>query len=187
MALLILGLALWWATHLFKPVAPVRRRALGARFGEGPVKGAVAVLSLLAIALMVVGYRQAPFINVWFPPAWTVHLNNLLMLLAVVLFAGSAPKSPVRRFTRHPQLNGVKTWAVAHLIVNGDLASIILFGGLLAWAVVAMIAINRRDGKPPKEYEWTAARWARTLVVSLIVFGVIVAIHSWLGRYPLPQ
>ena len=187
MALLILGLALWWATHLFKPMAPARRRALGERFGDGPVKAAIAVLSLLAIALMVVGYRQAEFVNVWFPPPWTVHINNLLMLLAVILFAGSAPRSPVRRFTRHPQLNGVKTWAVAHLIVNGDLASIVLFGGLLAWAVVAMIAINRRDGKSPKEYEWTAARWARTLIVSLVVFAVIVALHTWLGRYPLPQ
>ena len=186
MVLLILGLILWSAAHLVKPMAPAWRRSLAERYGEGPVKGTMAALILLSLVLMIVGYRQAEFINIWYPPAWTVHLNNLLMLLAVVLFAGTAPKSPVRRFTRHPMLNGVKTWATAHLIVNGDLASIILFGGLLAWAVVAMIAINRRDGKPPVEYEWSAARWARTLGISVVVFAVLVAAHGWLGVWPLP-
>ncbi len=183
---MILGLVLWSGAHLVKPMAPGRRRALAERYGEGPVKGAMAVVIVLSVVLMVVGYQRAAFVNVWYPPLWTVHLNNLLMLLAVVLFAGAAPKSPVRRFTRHPMLNGVKTWAVAHLIVNGDLASIVLFGGLLAWAVVAMIAINRRDGKPPQEYEWSAARWARTLAISVVVFAVIVVIHGWLGPWPLP-
>lgn len=187
MLLMILGLVLWSAAHLVKPMAPAWRRGLAERHGEGPVKGAMAGLILLSLVLMVVGYQRAEFIAVWTPPLWTVHLNNLLMLLAVVLFAGTAPKSPVRRFTRHPMLNGVKTWATAHLIVNGDLASIILFGGLLAWAVVAMIALNRRDGKPPQEYEWSAARWARTLVISLVVFAVIVMIHGWVGPWPLPQ
>ena len=187
MTLMILGLVLWSAAHLVKPMAPAQRRALGERFGEGPVKGAFAVVILISLVLMVIGYQRAAFVNVWFPPAWTVHLNNLLMLVAVLFFAGTAPKSPMRRFTRHPQLNGVKTWAVAHLIVNGDLASIILFGGLLAWAVVAMVAINRRDGKPDLEYEWTAARWARTIVISLVVFAVIAAVHAWLGVWPFPR
>ena len=187
MLLLILGLGLWSAAHLVKPMAPASRRSLGERHGERPVRLVMAGLIVLSLVLMVVGYQRAAFINVWYPPAWTIHLNNLLMLIAVMLFAGSAPRSPVRRFTRHPQLNGVKTWAVAHLIVNGDLASIILFGGLLAWAVVAMIAINRRDGKPPTEYEWSAARWARTIVISLVVFVLIAAVHAWLGVWPLPR
>ncbi|HUF56205.1 MAG TPA: NnrU family protein [Thermohalobaculum sp.] len=187
MLLMILGLVLWSAAHLVKPMAPAWRRGLAERYGEGPVKGAMAVLILLSLVLMVIGYQRAAFIPVWNPPPWTVHLNNLLMLLAVVLFAGTAPKSPVRRFTRHPMLNGVKTWAVAHLAVNGDLASIILFGGLLAWGVVAMVAINRRDGKPPQEYEWSGARWARTLAISLVVFAVIAAVHTWVGVWPFPR
>lgn len=187
MFLLILGLALWYATHLLKPAFPTERAALGTRFGEGAMRGTMALLTLLAVALMVIGYQRAEVINVWFPPAWTVHLNNLLMVLAILLLGGSAPLSPIRRFTRHPMLNAVKTWAVAHLLVNGDLASIVLFGALLIWAVIAMIALNRRDGKPVQEYEWTGPRWLRLIGLSAVAFAVVTAIHTWLGVWPFPS
>lgn len=186
MLVMSLGLVLWTGAHLVKPLAPARRAALAERFGEGPVKGSFAVAILLSVVLMVIGYQNAAFVNVWYPPGWTVHLNNLLMVLAVVLMGGAAPKSPVKRFTRHPMLNSVKTWAVAHLLVNGDLASIILFGGLLAWGVVAMVAINRRDGKPSLEYEWTGARLVRLGLISAVMFAVLTAVHAWLGVWPFP-
>lgn len=186
MAILILGLAIWWATHLQKIWTPGLRAAGIQRVGEGPWKGLVALASIGAIALMVIGYRHAAFVNLWYPPPWLWHLNNLLMVLAIVTFVAGSFDSPVRRWIRHPQLTAVKIWAVAHLLVNGDLASVVLFGGLLAWAVVAVIGTNRRDG-PRRELPGSStAGLVKHLVVSVVVFAVIAVIHLWLGVPPFP-
>lgn len=187
MSVLIFGLALWWGTHLFPILTPDRRAGVVARIGEGPYKALFSLLSIAAIALMVIGYRDAAFVNLWYPPAWTVHLNNLLMLLAVALLAARDFKSGLRRMVRHPMLTGVKTLAVAHLLVNGDLASVLLFGGILAWAVVAVIGSNRRDGEWTRPPEGTTRGAVFHAVATLVTFGVIVAIHGpLLGVWPLP-
>ncbi len=188
MTLMILGLGLWWASHLFPIYMADRRTAAIARLGQGPYKGLFALVSLGAVVLMVKGYQQAPFEPVWSPPIWTMHLNNLLMLLALFLVAAKHAKSSVKHFVRHPMLAGVKVWALAHLLVNGDLASIVLFGGLLAWAVVAMIGSSRRDGaweRPPKG---NMAGLIRHGIITVVVFAAIVAIHGpLLGVYTFPK
>lgn len=179
MTLLIAGLVLWWAAHLFKRAAPERRAALG-----DPGKGVIAGVLVLSVVLMVIGYGGAAFVPVWTPPAFLVHVNNLLMILAFYLYAASGAKTWVARQIRHPQLTGFKTWAVAHLLVNGDLAAILLFGGLLAWAVVQVIVINRAvpvwtpPPKGPVRKEFT------TIAATLVVVGVVMAIHNWLGVQP---
>ena len=178
---LILGIALWWGAHLFKRLAPAPRAAMGDRG-----KGLVTILLLASVVLMVMGYRAAPGIPVWYPPDFLWHLNNLLMVLAVYLFAASGMKTRITRTIRHPQLTGFKTWAVAHLLVNGDLASIVLFGGLLAWAVVEVIVINRAQPAwmPPdpapigKEIGAVAGAIVVTLLIGLV--------HGWLGPWPFP-
>jgi uncharacterized membrane protein len=188
MELMIIGLALWWATHLFPIYLPGPRAAAIARLGAGTYKGLFALLSLLAVALMVVGYRQADFVNVWYPPAWTIHLNNLLMLIAVLLLGARDMKSSVRHHIRHPMLGGVMVWAFAHLLVNGDAASVLLFSGLLAWAVVAVIGSNARDGawvRPPKG---DRRGLLIHLAATVVVFAVIAGVHGWLiGVYPFPR
>ena len=136
MTLLILGVALWWAAHLFKRLAPGPR----ARMGNAG-RGVAAVLILLSVVLMVVGYRGAETVQLWHPPAFLTHVNNLLMVFAFYLYAADGLKTAVTRKIRHPQLTAFKTWTVAHLLVNGDLASVILFGGLLAWAVVTALIV----------------------------------------------
>jgi uncharacterized membrane protein len=178
---LILGVALWWGAHLFKRLAPARRSAMGDRG-----KGLVTVLLLASIVLMVLGYRAAPGIPVWNTPSFLTHLNNLLMLLAVYLFAASGMKTRITRVIRHPQLTAFKTWAVAHLLVNGDLASIVLFGGLLAWAVVAVITINRasRDWTPPPPAP--AGKEIGAVVGAIVVTLLIGVVHGWLGPWPFP-
>jgi len=187
MTLLILGLALWWASHLFPIYMTDRRAALIARMGRGRYRGAFAVVSLIAVVLMVIGYRRAEFVNLWYPPAWTVHLNNLLMLLAVALMAARDFRSGLRRYIRHPMLTGVKTWAVAHLLVNGDLASVVLFGGMLGWAVVAVIGSNRRDGAWVKPAEGTTRGAVIHAVATVVVFALIIGIHGpLLGVRPIP-
>jgi uncharacterized membrane protein len=179
MTLIILGLVIWWGAHLFKRIAPGPRARLG-----DPGKGVVAVALLGAVVLMVIGYRGAEFISVWQPPAFLTHVNNLLMILAFYLFAASGAKTWITTKIRHPQLTGFKTWAIAHLLVNGDLAAMVLFGGLLAWAVVEVIVLNRAarewipPGPAPVRKEFT------TVIATLVIVGVVMGIHNWLGVQP---
>ncbi|MGR3546434.1 MAG: NnrU family protein [Roseovarius sp.] len=177
---LILGLILWIAAHLFKRVAPDLRASLG-RAGKG-----IAALGILAgLVLMVIGYRQADVINVWYPPSWMVHVNNLMMLGAVFLYGMSATKGRLRGAMRHPQLTAVKVWAVAHLLVNGDLASLILFGGLLVWAVLEVVMITRSEAwvRPaPGE----AKKDILLVVITIVMFLAITFVHNWLGVWPFP-
>jgi uncharacterized membrane protein len=186
MVLLVLGLALWFAAHGLKIHAPARRAALVAQYGEMPVKGAMALLLIVSVVLMVKGYQGADFVNLWFPPAWTVHLNNLLMLVALGVYTAAPFKGHVRHWIRHPQLAGVKIWALAHLLVNGDLASVVLFGGLLGWAVLAMIGINRRDGKGPKPAPGTMLGNLLHAGVTVVLLVAIGWVHNWLGVWPFP-
>ncbi len=179
MTLIVLGVALWWAAHLFKRLAPGPRARLG-----DPGKGLVAVALVASVVLMVVGYRGVEHIDLWYPPQWLVHVNNLLMLLAFFLYARRmGRKAGVIAGMRHPQLTGFKTWAVAHLLVNGDLASVILFGGLLAWAVVTVILINRAQPTwGPREVK--PGGNVKAVIGAVVVTGVVMAIHNWLGVQP---
>ena len=181
MTLLILGLVLWWAVHLFKVVAPDARRRFADKIGAGPSKGLAAVLIIGSVVLMVIGYKAAPPNVVWTPPDFLWHVNNLLMVIAVIVFiAGSFP-GVIRQRIRHPQLTGTKIWAIAHLLVNGDLPSIILFTGLLAWAVVTLIFSNRRDGPRTSRPEATGMGTILNIAAGLLVAGAVMMAHLHLG------
>ncbi|QBX34740.1 hypothetical protein E4L95_05195 [Paracoccus liaowanqingii] len=179
MLILILGVALWWAAHLFKRIAPAQRASMGDR-GKAMVTGAL----VLSIILMVIGYQGAQGAVYWGPSPAMVGINNLLVLVAIYLFAASGMKTKVTSFTRHPQLWGFSLWAVAHLLVNGDVPSFVLFGGLLVWALLEMVLINRAapwvrpKGPFPARKEAMAAGGA---VIVLIVLGLI---HGWIGPWP---
>jgi uncharacterized membrane protein len=179
MTLLILGVALWWAAHLFKRLAPAQRAAMGEK-GKGPV----ALALLASVVLMVLGYKWAEYTPVWEPPAFLRHVNNLLMLVAFYLYAASGMKTAAARVIRHPQLTAFKTWAVAHLLVNGDLASIILFGGLLAWAVVSVIVINRATPRPAPPPPAPVGKEIGAVVGAVVVTGIVGWIHGMIGPWP---
>jgi uncharacterized membrane protein len=178
-AILILGLGLWFAGHFFKRAAPGARADMGAK-----AKGPIMLVLLAAIILMVIGYRMAEGAFFWGPHPATVGINNLLMLLSVYLFAAAGMKTALARKMRHPMLAGVKFWALAHLLVNGDVASFILFGGLLAWAVVEMIVINRaeRAWTPPPPAP--RRKEVIAVVASVVLYAAISAVHYALG-YPV--
>ena len=186
MTLLILGVLLWWIVHSFPIFAHPQRQALVARMGENPYKGVYSLLILASVVLMVIGYRGADYVHVYAPPVWGLHLNNLLMVIAVALFGASHSKGNAKRFVRHPQLSAVTVWGVAHLLANGDLASVILFGGLAVWAVVAMVGTNRRDGAWVKPAPAPLKKDLILVAITLVLFVVIVVLHGWLGRWPLP-
>ncbi|MGX9356577.1 NnrU family protein [Roseobacteraceae bacterium S113] len=178
MALLILGILIWVLAHYFKRLAPKTRAKLG-----DPGKGVVAVALVASLVLIVLGYRQAEFVAVWTPPSFMVHINNLLMLLAVFVFGMSATTGRLRGRLRHPMLLSVKIWAVAHLLVNGDLASIVLFGAMLLWAVGSVVLINRAetwDRPTPGE----AKKDVLLVVITLVMYGLITGLHTWLGVWP---
>jgi uncharacterized membrane protein len=182
MTLLILGLILWIAAHYFKRLMPAQRAAMG-----NAGKGVVAIAIVASLSLMIIGYRGAEMINIWYPPSFLTHVNNLAMVLAIWVYGSSAAKGakawPAYK-TRHPQLLAVKIWAAAHLLVNGDLASIILFGGLLAWAVGSVVLINK--GTP----DWTApapagrATYIRLAAISVVMLLIISSLHIVLGVNP---
>ncbi|GGE16771.1 Uncharacterized membrane protein [Gemmobacter megaterium] len=177
MTLLILGLALWWGAHLFKRVAPGARASMG---DQG--RAMVTALLLVSLVLMVLGYRAADGAVYWGRSPAMVGINNLLMLVSVYLFAASGMKTAVARRLRHPMLLGTLLWAVAHLLVNGDVPSLVLFGAIALWAVVEMIVINRATrwvppkGKGPKMEVFA-------LLGTVLVYGAIAGVHYMLG-YP---
>jgi uncharacterized membrane protein len=189
MAILVLGVILWIATHSFPLYAPGARDAIRARIGEGPWKGLFALVSVGVIWIIVIGWRaagDAP-VQVWNPPAFLTHVNNLLVLVAFLFLGAGHAKANLRRLVRHPQFTAVKIWAVAHLLVNGDLRSIVLFGGLLLWAGMSVGLANRRDGawvRPPATPRRNDVIHA---VVSVAAFVVVALSHQWLfGVRPFP-
>lgn len=177
---LALGVLVWAWSHSMKRVSPGFR----ARLGE-PGKGLVTVLSFIALGLMIWGYRQADVILLWQPPAAMWHVNNALMLVAVLLVGMAANRGNLRRLTRHPMLIAVVLWAVAHLLVNGDLASLVLWGGLGAWAIFDMVAISRMEPAWVKPAPGPVLNDVIYLAVCLVAFGGIVWLHGWLGYPPM--
>lgn len=159
LAVMILGLALFLGIHLLPAQRDLRGRIVSA-MGEGSYKLVYALLSVLGIALIAWGfahYRAAGMIDVWegsvSPKTLVVlrHATVALMLPAVILFVASYLRGHIYTTLKHPMLAAVKLWAAAHLLANGDLGSIILFGSFLAWAVVDRISLKRRAdaGGPP--------------------------------------
>lgn len=181
MFLLILGLALWVLPHFFKRLHPNARARLG---DKG--KGLVAALVLLGIVVMVLGYKAAPYIDVWFPPTWTVHLNNLMVLIALYMMSPAPKKGRLLSGMRHPMLTGFSLWAVAHLLVNGDLASVVLFGGLLLWALAEMVVINRAEPAWTPPTPGSYAKDAMFFAISIVLLAVIGWIHGLVGPWPFP-
>ncbi|MEM6709207.1 MAG: NnrU family protein [Pseudomonadota bacterium] len=181
MVLLLGGVLLWYAGHLFKRVLPGVRASMG-----NAGRGLVAVLVGGGLVLMIIGYRGSTFEPVYLPPTWGWHLNNLLMIFAVILLGMGSSKGKLRAALRHPMLTGVLVWAIAHLLVNGDLASLVLFGGLGVWGVLEMIVINVADGPWERPESGPISGDTRLLVIGLVLYAIIVAVHSWLGVSPFP-
>ena len=144
--ILILGLIAFLGAHTFVTARTARASAM-ARLGKAYWL-AFAVTSLIGVILIAWGfsiYRQTGWINVWSPPAFTRHITIGLMWFSIVLVLAAYLPGHIKKWTKHPMLAAVKIWAFAHLLSNGDLGSILLFGSFLAWAVYARIAVKRRE------------------------------------------
>jgi uncharacterized membrane protein len=150
---MVAGLAVFLGTHLVTTQRDLRA-ALIARYGASAYKLGYSLLSALGLVLIVYGfsqYRATGWIDVWYSPKWMRHVALALMLPATIIFASAYLRGYIWRFMKHPMLAAIKIWALAHLLANGDLGSIILFGSILAWAVFDRITLKRREdaGAPP--------------------------------------
>lgn len=174
---LILGVLLWFAAHLFKRLAPGPRAAMG-----DAGKGIVAALLAAAIVLMVMGYRSVPNLpNVVTIPG-NGHINNLLMLIALVVFGAGMAKGVLWAKIRHPMLLGTVIWSIAHLLVRNDLPSVVLFGGMGLWAILSMALINR-TGPWVRPAPGRATRDIVLVLIAAVMYAVLIGIHMAFG-YP---
>lgn len=189
MTLLILGLVIFLGVHSVAIVAPAWRDAQLARLGELPWKGLYTVVSLIGFALLVYGYglaRQSPVV-LYTPPIWTRHLALLLLLPVFPLFLAAYLPGRIKAAAKHPMLLATKLWATAHLIANGTLADVLLFGGFLAWAVADRISVKRR---PPRAVPGAPASPVNDLIAvagGLALYAwFLFGLHAWLiGVRPL--
>ncbi len=191
MWMLIGGLLLFFAVHLV-PTRPALRAHLVGTIGRGPYLALFGVISLAALALVVLGYGQMQGLGrgnpqVWIPPAWTRHLTMLLMLPALILLAAAFVPSRIRSFVGHPMLAALTLWALAHLIANGDLASVLLFGSFLAFAAYDLISARQRGATGPlgaarggPAQDAIAVGGGLALYALLLLGG-----HTWLTGVPL--
>ena len=149
---MIVGLGLFFGVHTLTTQRALRARLIKA-IGEGGYKLGYTLVSLVGFALIVWGfahYRSSGLIEVWSPPKALKHLNTALMLPAVILVVAAYMRGRIYTTLKHPMLAGVKLWAFGHLLANGDLGGIILFGSFLAWAVFDRISMkSRMDGGGP--------------------------------------
>ena len=175
---LVAGLVLFLGLHSVRIVAEPWRESVIARIGRNPWRGLYSLVSLAALALVVWGYGQARLdpIVVWSPPAWTRYVTSLLVLPAFVLVvAGNMRGTRIRAAVGHPMLLGTKVWAFAHLLSNGTLADLVLFGSFLAWAIADYASSRRRDRAAGTVYPpGTASRDATAIAIGTaawFVFG----------------
>jgi uncharacterized membrane protein len=180
MPILIAGLILFLGAHTFTTLRTARAGAI-ARLGDGPFKGLYSLVALTGFVLICWGfsrYRADGMIPLWTPPDWTRHVTITLMWFAFVALAcgGKAP-SKIKGWLRHPMLVAVKIWALAHLLANGDLGGVILFGSLLAWAVYDRIAVKRRgDIGAPRVASFTRAD-AFALLFGTVAYVAMIYLH----------
>lgn len=180
----IQGLALFLGVHSTRIFAEGWRAATITRVGEGPWKGLYTVVSIAGFVLLVWGYGQArQQMLLWDPPVFMRHVTALLMLPVFVLFvAAYVPRNGIKSKLHHPQVLSVKLWALAHLLSNGNLADVLLFGGFLAWAILSFTAARKRDRAAGKVYPPGTMQGTIVCVIAglAIYAGFVMGLHTWL-------
>ena len=186
LAILVVGLVAFIGAHVFVSLRGPRAAVI-ARIGAGPYKGLMSLVSLAGLILVGYGfgqYRADGWIDVWSPPRWTYYVTQILMWPASIFVVAAYIRGNIWRALKHPMLVGVKTWALAHLISNGDLGSIVLFGSFLAWAVYDRITLKHRTdpGAPPIPVRGHRNDAIAFVVGTLLYLGARPHLSSHRGR-----
>lgn len=183
MVILILGLIIFFGVHLLPSFPPLRAR-LVAKFGEKGYKGLFSLVALTGLVVIVFGMVYRDYIYLWVPPGWGRYAAMILMVPATFLLVAADFGSNVKRYVRHPMLWGVVLWSCAHLLANGDLASLILFGSFGCFALFDMRSADRRGAeKSTKVYPVT--RDVLLVVIAVGAYVVLVVVHPYVIGVPV--
>lgn len=178
MTLLAIGLIVFIGIHSL-PMFPVLRQTLVARFQLKGYKLLFTAVAVLGLVLIIIGKAKANFVHVYMPPSWGRHPAMLLMLFAFILLPAAHMPGNIKRFTRHPMLWGVVLWSVAHLLANGDQASLLLFGGLGLYSLVDMVSANRRGARLQAE-RVPARKDAMVVMAGVLSYFIFLVLHPYL-------
>lgn len=188
MALLLLGLALFLGIHSVSLFSHQWRDAAAARLGEWTWKGLYSVVAACGLVLIIAGYgtaRQDPTV-IYVPPEWMRHLSMLLLLFTFPMLLAAYLPGRIQAVLKHPMLVAVMVWAAAHLLVNGMLADVVLFGGFLAWAVADRASFRQRPARPAPSLPWSPWNDHAAVVGGLILYAAfLVGGHEWLIGVPV--
>lgn len=188
MAYLIIGLVLFIGVHSVSIVSRPWHDRMVERLGKMVWRGLHGLVALAGLALIVYGYglaRQAPVI-VYVPPLWTRDITVPLMVLVFPLLFAAYLSGHIKRVMKHPMLVAVKLWATLHLLVNGSAADLLLFGSLLAWAVVLRISLKRHPRPATSTRPPSARNDVTAVVAGLVLYAVfIMGGHKWLIGVPI--
>jgi uncharacterized membrane protein len=180
MYLLVAGVFLFAAVHLFPAALQAARDRAAERLGNNAYRGIFALVILGSIIIIVAGWKAASPTPMYAPPLDPGPITSALMFAALVLFVAAQLSTNIKRFVRHPQLTGVTLWSIAHLLANGDSRSLVLFGSLGVWAIVEMLLCNRRDGSWSRAKPVSLGADLLVLVITSVAFAALAYFHRWL-------
>ncbi len=181
MTLLILGVLLFAGVHLVPALAPGLRAAWLGKMGEGGYKGTFSLLLVASFALMTFGWKTAEATVLYSPSLALRQPGIALLILAFILLVAGSRNSRLRQWVRHPQLTGVLLWAVAHLLMNGDSRSLVLFSGMAIWSCVEIIAISKREGVWIKGDVPSIGADVLTVVIALVAVIAVMFAHPYIS------
>ena len=184
MVLLVAGLALFLVVHMVPSVAPLRATLI-ARFGAGAYRGTFSLVALVGLGLIVWGFVRAPFEQLYATPSWGRQVAMFAVPVSLVLLAAANMPTHIRAVLKHPMLLGVLLWATAHLLSNGDLRSVVLFGSFAGYAVFDIISAEVRGKRPSTEKVPRLAMDAVAVVAGLVATGLFMVFHGALFGVPV--
>ncbi len=177
---MILGLLVWSGVHLFKRVMPKARAFLDAKMGEKGAKGLIAILIVASVVMIIVGFKQIGWETLYVLPMWLRGIGTVFAFLGIVLMGAANSKSRIRGIVRHPMLTGIILWSAGHFMITGMLSAVVFFGGMLIWAIVEILMINKQEPTYTPYTDGTARGDVILLVASVIVTIVVLLVHYWL-------
>jgi uncharacterized membrane protein len=185
MTLILIGLLLFCGVHLVPSFAPGLRASWLGKLGEGGYKGSYSLLLVAGIVMIVLGWRSTLPTSVYVSSAELRLPAMALVILAFLLLVVGSRNSRIRQWVRHPQLTGVLLWALAHLMLNGDNRSVLLFCGLALWAFVQIMAISKREGPWIKGAIPGAGAEATTVIITAVVVTAMIFGHPYFAGVPV--
>jgi len=186
MTRLVFGILLWSVVHFIPAIAVDLKKNMVNRFGEYTYKGVFTLIMVIAIYLIISGWKSALPEMDYVPPDWGVMAAHLLVLVGFILFLAPYPPNNFKRLMRHPQLIGMVCWGVGHLLASGDVRSYVLFGGLSIWALLEMFLLNKRDGEWVKPAKVPVNKDLTMVLFSALVYLTFLYTHHLIfGGSPL--